>query len=117
MRNFKMYVYRSALGDPEKRTDAVLGGIANLMASPRNRVLRGHVENARTALDKDRECQWQGPRVRRFGGNSLVAILPHYLTTSGCHPRPQFHELHPQVLQGALVVGDLTLDIRQLEFK
>jgi hypothetical protein len=47
----------------------------------------------------------------------LVAILPHYLTTSGCHPRPQFHELHPQVLQGALVVGDLTLDIRQLEFK
>jgi len=47
----------------------------------------------------------------------LVAILPHCLTTSGCHPRPQFHELHPQVLQGALVVGDLTLDIRQLEFK
>jgi hypothetical protein len=47
----------------------------------------------------------------------LVAILPHYLTTSGCHPRPQFHELYPQVLQGALVVGDLTLDIRQLEFK
>jgi hypothetical protein len=47
----------------------------------------------------------------------LVAILPHYLTTSGCHPRPQFHELHPQVLLGALVVGDLTLDIRQLEFK
>jgi hypothetical protein len=60
---------------------------------------------------------WQGARVRRFGGNSLVAILPHYLTTSGSHPRPQFHELHPQVLQGALVVGDLTLDIRQLEFK
>jgi hypothetical protein len=52
-----------------------------------------------------------------FQGNSLVAILAHYLTTSGCHPRPQFHELHPQVLQGALVVGDLTLDIRQLEFK
>jgi hypothetical protein len=47
----------------------------------------------------------------------LVAILPHYPTTSGCHPRPQFHELHPQVLQGALVVGDLTLDIRQLEFE
>src|ERR1700730_19190360 len=37
--------------------------------------------------------------------------------TSGCHPRPQFHELHPQVLQGALVVGDLALDIRQVEFK
>ena len=47
----------------------------------------------------------------------MVAILPHYLTASGCHPRPQFHELHPQVLQGALVVGDLALDIRQVEFK
>jgi len=54
---------------------------------------------------------------QRFGGNSLVTILSHYLTTSGCHPRSQFHELHPQVLQGVLVVGDLTLDIRQLEFK
>ena len=34
----------------------------------------------------------------------MVAILPHCLTTSGCHPCPQFHELHPQILQGALVV-------------
>jgi hypothetical protein len=54
---------------------------------------------------------------KMVGGNSLVAILLHWLTTSRCHPRPQFHELHPQVLQGAFVVGDLTLDIRQLEFK
>jgi hypothetical protein len=65
----------------------------------------------------DYQGGWQGARVRRFGGNSLVAILPHCLTTSGCHPRAQFHELHPQVLQGALVVGDPTLDVRQLEFK
>src|SRR5260370_32913537 len=42
---------------------AVLGGIANLMASPRNRVPRGHVEIARAALDKDRERQWQGPMI------------------------------------------------------
>jgi hypothetical protein len=39
-----------------KRTDAVPGGIANLMASLRNRVLRGDVEIARTALDKDRNA-------------------------------------------------------------
>jgi hypothetical protein len=50
-------------------------------------------------------------------GNSLVAILTHYLTTGGCHSCPEFHKFYPQVLQGTLVVGDLTLDIRQLEFK
>ncbi len=47
----------------------------------------------------------------------MVAVLTHYLTTGGRHSCPELHKLYPQVLQGVLVVGDLTLDIRQLEFK
>ena len=61
---------------PRKRTDAVLGGIANLMASPRNRVLRGHVEIARTALDKDRERQWQGPMIETPMVHAQAPRLP-----------------------------------------
>jgi len=41
-------------GNPE---NAQMRSQADLMATPRNRVLRGHVEIARAALDKDRERQ------------------------------------------------------------